>query len=142
MEENNEKNYFFNSYFQLISMWFYSNFEWEHLLDGEFNSTSNEYPLGILLVHPTPWKTRNTWKMWCWCQHHVFSCIFCFSWSEVHQKYIKWVLVGCGIEFPIQWMLLIEIWVKSHGDKLKIRVEKVVFSLFYFSTFLPFYSIF
>ena len=38
--------------------------------------------------------------------------------------------------------LRIEIWVKPHGDKLKIRVEKVVFSLFYFFTILTFYSTF
>ena len=70
--------------------------------------------------------------MWCWHHHHIFSCISCFSWSGVHQMYAKWVLVGCGIEFPIQRMLLVEIWVKPHGDKLKIRVEKVVY--FFFSS--------
>ena len=63
-----------------------------------------------------------------------FPCISCFSWSRVRQKYAKWVLVGCRIEFPIQWVLLIEIWVKPDGDKLKIWVEKVVFSLVYFFT--------
>ena len=35
-------------------MGFYSNFDREHSLDGEFNYASNEYPLGILLVDPTP----------------------------------------------------------------------------------------
>ena len=39
---------------------------------------------------------------------HVFSCISCFLWSKFHQKYDKWVLVGCRIEFPIQWVLPIE----------------------------------
>ena len=43
-------------------MWFYSNFKQEQSLDGEYNSASNEYPLGILLVDPVPQKTRNTWK--------------------------------------------------------------------------------
>ena len=70
-------------------------------------------------------------KTWCWCQHHLFSYISYFSWSGVLQKYAKWVLVGWGIEFPIQWVLPIEIWVKPHGDKLKIRVEKVVSFFFY-----------
>ena len=42
-------------------MWFYSNFKWEDSLDGEFNSTSNEYPLNILLLEPAPRKTRNNW---------------------------------------------------------------------------------
>ena len=65
-----------------------------------------------------------------WVSH--FSCISCFSWSRVFQKYSKWVLVGCGIEFPIQRILPIKIWVKPHGDKLKIRVEKVVY--FFFSS--------
>ena len=54
------KNYFLNSYFQLIFMWFYSNFDREHSLDWEFNSASNEYPVGILLVDPTTQNTRNT----------------------------------------------------------------------------------
>ena len=36
---------------------------------------------------------------------HVFSCISHFSWSGVHQKYVEWVLVGFGIEFPIQQLL-------------------------------------
>ena len=30
--------------------------------------------------------------------HHVFSCISCFSWSGVHQKYAMWVHIGCGID--------------------------------------------
>ena len=54
------KNYSFNSYFQHISMWFYSNFEWEQSLDGEFKYASNEYPLKMLFVDPIPQKMRNT----------------------------------------------------------------------------------
>ena len=57
---------------------------------------SNEYPLSILLMDPATPKTRNTWKMW-WHHHHIFSGISCFWGSGVHQKYAKWVLVGCGI---------------------------------------------
>ena len=37
---------------------FYSNFNRESSLDAELNSTSNEYPLGILLMDPTTPKTR------------------------------------------------------------------------------------
>ena len=49
-------------YFWYISLWFYSNFDWERSLDVELNSTSNEYPLGILLTDPITPKKRNTWK--------------------------------------------------------------------------------
>ena len=59
------------------------------------------------------------------------ACISNFSCRGVHQKYAEWVLVGCGIELPIQLVLLIEIWVKPQGDKLKIRVQNVVFFLFF-----------
>ena len=31
-------------------------------MDAEFNSASNEYPLGILLTDPTTLKTKNTKK--------------------------------------------------------------------------------
>lgn len=120
-------------------MWFYSNFEWEKSLNGEFNSTSNEYPLGILFVDLAPQKWEIHEKTWCWCQHHIFSCLSCFSWSKVHQKYAEWVLVGCAIEFPIQKLLLFEIWVKPHGYMLKISVERLVFHfliIFYLFTFL------
>ena len=63
-------------------------------------------------------------KMWWWHHHHVFSGISCFWGSEVHQKYAVWVLVGCGIneiKFCIQRSLPIAIWVKTHGDMLKIQ---------------------
>ena len=74
-----KKNYFFCLYFLHISPCFYSNFDRERLLDAELNSTSNEYPLSILLMDPYTPKTRNTWG------------------SGVHQKYAEWVLVGCRI---------------------------------------------
>ena len=57
-----EKNYFFCSYFRQISLCFYSNFDQESSLDAELNSTSNEYPLYIILTDPATPKTRNTWK--------------------------------------------------------------------------------
>ena len=42
-------------------------------LDVEFNSASNE------------------------CHRHVFLGISCFWGSGVRQKYVEWVLIGCGI---------------------------------------------
>ena len=60
--EEEKKKLPFCSYFRHISLWFYSNFISESSLAAEFNSTSNEYPLGILLTGPTTPKTRNTWK--------------------------------------------------------------------------------
>ena len=60
------------------------------------------------------------------CKHY-FSCISYFSGSRVIQKYETWVLFGWGIKFFIQQVLWLEIWVNTLGDKLKIRVEKVVF---------------
>ena len=60
--EEEKKKVFFCSYFRHISPWFYSNFDRESLLDAKLNSTSNEYPLNILLIDPATPKTRNTWK--------------------------------------------------------------------------------
>ena len=48
----------FYSYFQHISLCFYSNFRWESSLDA----ASNEYPHCILLMDPATPKIRNTWK--------------------------------------------------------------------------------
>ena len=129
---NKWKYYFFNSYFQLISMWFYSNFNREDLLDVEFNSTFNEYPLGILFKDPSPRKTRNTWKNMMLMSTSHFFMYFLFFVEQGSPKEFIVVLVGCGIEFPIQRVLSIEICVKPHGDKLKMRVEKVV--CFFFSS--------
>ena len=75
-------------------------------------------------------------KMWCRHQHPFFSCISHFLWSGIHQKYAKWVLVGCRTEFPIQWILPLKILVKPHGEKLK----KNFFFTLHFFTFLPSYS--
>ena len=50
-------------YIQLISLWFYSNFEREHSLDMEFNFASNEYSHCIFFMDTTPQqKMRNTLK--------------------------------------------------------------------------------
>ena len=57
-----KENYFFCSYFQHISMCFYSNFKLKSSLDAEFDSASNKYPHCILLMDPATPKTRNTWK--------------------------------------------------------------------------------
>ena len=50
------KKLLFCSYFRHISLCFYSNFNWESLLDAELNSASNEYPLYILLIDPATQK--------------------------------------------------------------------------------------
>ena len=55
---------------------------------------------------------------------HIFSGISYFWGSGVRQKYVEWVLVGCGI---IQRALPIEIWVKTQGDMSKMQTKKVVF---------------
>ena len=131
------KNYSFNSYFQHISCGF------TQISNGSSHWMGNSIP------HPTSTHSTYFWwtllhekweiheKTWCWHQHHIFSCISCFFWSGVHQKYAKWVLIGCVIEFLIQRVIHIKIWVKQQGDKLKIGVEKVVFYLF---NLLLFYS--
>ena len=98
--------------------------------------------MGYSILHPTSthlayfcWtllheKQEIHEKTWCWCHHHIFSCISWFLWSEIHQKYAKCILIGFKIEFSIRQMLPIEIWIKPHGDKFKIWVEKVVFLFF------------
>ena len=130
------------SYFRHISLCFYSNSEWESSLDAEFNFASNEYPHCIPFMDPTTPKTRNTKKRdddvlpknkkslkktWWWHHHHMFSGISCFGGRYVHQKYVVWVLVGCGIKLHIQRALPLRIWVKIQGDMSKIRTQKVVF---------------
>ena len=106
------------------------------------NFASNEYPHCILLTDPTTSKTRNTWKMLWWHHHHVFSGISCFWGSGVHQKYVVWVLVGCGIKFHIQRALFFGNWVKTHGDMSKIQTKKYFFlssfkiNKYYFIIFL------
>ena len=76
---------------------------------------------------PLPQKQEITEKTWWWCHHHIFSVISCFWGSRVHQKYAVWVLIGCRVKFHVQQALLIEIWVKTQGDMLKIRTQNVVF---------------
>ena len=68
-----EKNYFFCSYFQHISLCFYSNFDQESSLDVELNYASNEYPLSILLTDLATPKIRNTWKK---CDDDVIITFF------------------------------------------------------------------
>ena len=114
-------------YFRHISLWFYSNFNQESLLDAKFDSASKEYPHCIILTDPATPKIRNTWKTWWWCHHHIFLGISCFWGSGFRQKYAVWVLVGCGIKFRIQRALPIEIWVKTQWDMSKIWTKKVVF---------------
>ena len=124
-------------YFQLISLWVYSNFEWKQSLAVEFNSSSKEYPFSILSMDTATLKMRNTWKTWLQLR---FSCISHFSCSMVYRKYATWVLLGWEIKFFIQRVFPLEIWVKTLGDKLKIRVEKLVLLFYYFLIFLLFYT--
>ena len=98
-------------------------------MDAEFDSASNEYPHCILLTNPATLKIRNTWKMWWWHHRHVFSGISCFWGSRVHQKYVVWVLVQCGIKLCIQRALPLKIWVKTQGDMSKIWTKKSSFLL-------------
>ena len=114
-------------YFWHISPCFYSNFYQERSLDVEINYTSNKCPLGILLMNPATPKTRNNWKNVMMMSSSCFSRISCFWGRGVCQKYVVWVLVGCGIKFHIQWSLLLRIWVKTKGDMSKIQTQKVVF---------------
>ena len=125
--EEEKKILLFCPYFRHNSLCFYSNFDWESLLDVELNSTSNEYPHCILLIDPLPQIQEIHEKTWWWCHHQVFSGISCFWGSEALQKYVEWVLVGCKIKFCIQQALSIEIWVKTQGVMSKIQTKKVVY---------------
>ena len=91
------KKLLFWSYFRHISLCFYSNFNWERLLDAELNFASNEYPLDILLAGPSTQKIRNTWNnvMMMWSSR----CFryFLFLGLRANKKYDEWVLVGCRI---------------------------------------------
>ena len=92
-----------------------------------------------LILHPTSTHIAYFWwtplfekqeipeKMWWWHHHHIFFRYFLFWGSEVRQKCVVWVLVGCGIKFYIQWALPLRIWVKTKGDMSKIRTKEVVF---------------
>ena len=71
--------------------------------------------------------------------NHIFLCISHFSCRKVYQKYATWLVLGWGIKFCIQQLLLLEIWVKTLGDKLKIRVENIVLLFYSFLVFLLFY---
>ena len=88
-------------------------------------------------------KGRKVFPHQCWvCQEREFvlaeseTCIVYASEcvivgiSRVNRKYATWVLLWWGIKFFIQRVLPPNIWLKNLGDKLKIRVEKVVFSFF------------
>ena len=54
--EGEKKNYFFVCIFDISPRVFYSNFDQESSLDAELNSTSNEYPLSIILMGLTTQK--------------------------------------------------------------------------------------
>ena len=124
------KKLLFCSYFRHISLCVYSNFNRESLLDAELNFPSNYYPLDILLTDLATPKTRNTWKTWWWCHHHVFQVFLVFGVAGSVKSMQCGYSLGCRIKFCIQQALLIEIWVKTQWDMLKIRTKKVVFFIF------------
>ena len=124
MEEEKKKTIF--SYFWHISLCFYSNFNWEISLDEELNCASNEYPHCILLMDSTTQKQEIPKKRDDDIIITFFQVFLFFLGSRVYQKYVMWVLVGCGIEFCIQRALLIEIWVKTKGYMSKIQTKEVV----------------
>ena len=117
----------FSTHIFILSPKIYSNFERKYSLDEKFNSSSKEYPCYIIFMDPATKKWEIHEKMWL---QSCFSCISHFSCSRTHQNYATWVLRGWWIRFCIQRVILLEIWVKKLGDKLKIRVEKVVFPFF------------
>ena len=67
------KKQFFCSYFQHISVCFYSNFNRESLLDAESKSASNEYPLGILLMPPYPQNKKYLKNVMMTSSSHFFT---------------------------------------------------------------------
>ena len=59
---------------------------------------------------------------------HPMSTHTAYFWQNlICQNHAVWLLVGCRIKFHIQRALVLEIWIKTHGDMLKIRTKKVVF---------------
>ena len=59
LEEEKKKTTFLFVFLTYLPV-FLLKFRWESSLDAELNSTSNEYPLDILLTDPATPKTRNT----------------------------------------------------------------------------------
>ena len=97
------KKLLFCSYFLHISLCFYSNFDRESSLDVELNSTSNKYPIGILLTDPATPKIRNTWKMWWW--HHTHIMISSSPFSGIS----FWGVVGSIKSMPSGYSLDVEL---------------------------------
>ena len=127
MEEEKKKTTFLFVFLTYLPVFLLKFQLGESSLDAELNSSSNNYPLGILLTDPTTPKTINTWKNVIMMSSSHFSGIYCFFNRGVYQKYAVWVLIGCIIKFYIQWALLLGIWVKTQGDMSKIQTQKVVF---------------
>ena len=86
-----------------------------------------------------PWYTKNEKYIKNVIVITFFYAYLIFCVVGTHRKYETWVLLGWRIKFRIQRVLLLEIWVKTLGDKLKIWIEEVVLLFYYFLIFLPFY---
>ena len=56
-------------------------------------STHSAYFWWSLLPHKQEIPEKMKW----WHHHSIFLGISCLWGSRVHQKYVEWVLVGCGI---------------------------------------------
>ena len=128
-------------YFQHISLCFYSNIDRESLLDEELNSTSNEYPLGILLMDPATRKTRKVMMM---SSSHFLgiSCFWGSSPSNVCRVGTRWMwnLIPHPTSSPDRNLS------KNMGRYVKNTNKKIVFffssskiNKYYFIILLLFY---
>ena len=122
------KKLLFCSYFRHISLYFYSNFNWESLLDVELNFASNEYPLDMLLMGVATRKTRNTWKnVMMMSSSHFFRYFLFFGYrgpSKVFSvgNHLMWNQILHPMSYPNRN------WVRQQGDMSKIQTKKVFFS--------------
>ena len=126
-----EKHYFFNSYFELISQIFYSNFEREYSLGEKFNSSSKEYPCCILSMDPSTRKMRNTWKNV--IAITLFSRISHFSY-RISSEITRWVknLIPHPRSTHVayfRWTLLHEKWELHEKNVIAITFFHVFFIL-------------
>ena len=122
-EKTNFSTHIFNLSSKVFTQISSKSTHWMQNLIPHLRSTHVVYFRWILLCEKLEIHEK-TWLQSC------FSCISHFSCSSSHLKYATWVLLWLRIKFFIQRVLPLKIWVKILGDKLKIRVEKLVFSFF------------
>ena len=77
--------------FQLIFSTYLPNFLLKFrvgvLVGWKINSSSKEYPCCILLMDPTTWKMRNTWKTWFQSCFFMYFSFFCLAGSIKSMKH-------------------------------------------------------